>query len=314
MNLSRVDLNLFVVFEAIFTLGGITAAAGKLNLSQSAVSHALARLRTLFDDPLFERNSRGMVPTPLARTLIADVRIALKSMEGTLQRGGQFDPSTTQRRFTVAMGDGLDSFLLPLLMERIAPAAPGIDIAAVRSDRRRIEPGLLDGSFDAALDVLLPMSPAINHVAALSEQMVVVARACHPAISGRLDLDTYLRLDHVQVSARRRGHAIEDMALRRLGLARHVRLRCEHYAAACRIVGRTDMLATIPHDFAMIANEIVGNQLLAPPFHVPKLELFLYWNVSNDSDASSRWLREQILLVLKQLQAEGAQAQPEAAS
>lgn len=79
MNLSRVDLNLFVVFEAIFTLGGITAAAGKLNLSQSAVSHALARLRTLYDDPLFERNSRGMAPTVLARTLIGDVRIALNS-------------------------------------------------------------------------------------------------------------------------------------------------------------------------------------------------------------------------------------------
>ena len=139
MNLARVDLNLFVVFEAIFTLGGITAAAGKLNLSQSAVSHALARLRALYDDPLFERTSRGMVPTPLARTLIGDLRIALKSMEGTLQRTGHFDPSTTQRRFTVAMGDGLDSFLLPALMERIVPAAPGIEIAVVHSDRRRIE-------------------------------------------------------------------------------------------------------------------------------------------------------------------------------
>lgn len=306
MSLSRVDLNLFVVFEAIFTLGGITAAAGKLNLSQSAVSHALARLRTLYDDPLFERNSRGMVPTPLARTLIGDVRIALKSMEGTLQRTGNFDPSTTQRRFTVAMGDGLDSFLLPVLMERIAPAAPGIEIAVVHSDRRRVESALLEGSFDAALDVLLPLSPAVSHVAVLSEPMVVLARRGHPAIQGQIDLATYLRQDHIQVSSRRRGPGIEDMALRRLGLTRQVRLRCEHYGAACRIVSRTDMLMTMPFDFASIANELAGNQLLTPPFPVPNLDLFLYWNVNNDSDAPGRWLREQILLVMKQMQPGGA--------
>ena len=119
MNLSRIDLNLFVVFEAIFTLGGITAAAGKLNLSQSAVSHALARLRTLFDDPLFERKSGGMVPTPRARALIGDVRIALQSMEETLQRKGDFNPATAQRRFTLAMGNPLDSLLLPVLMRRM---------------------------------------------------------------------------------------------------------------------------------------------------------------------------------------------------
>jgi DNA-binding transcriptional LysR family regulator len=308
MNLSRVDLNLFVVFEAIFTLGGITAAAGKLNLSQSAVSHALARLRTLYDDPLFERNSRGMAPTVLARTLIGDVRIALNSMEGTLQRTGHFDPATTQRRFTVAMGDGLDSCLLPALMERIAAAAPGIEIAVVHSDRRRIELALLEGSFDAAFDVLLPMSPAVNHVAVLSEKMVVLARRGHPEIQGQIDLETYLRQDHIQVSARRRGPGIEDMALRRLGLTRQVRLRCEHYAAACRIVSRTNMLMTMPFDFARIDNDIVGNQLLAPPFVVPNLDLFLYWNVNNDSDAPGRWLREQVLMVMKQIQADGTHA------
>lgn len=304
MNLSRVDLNLFVVFEAIFTLGGITAAAGKLNLSQSAVSHALARLRILFDDPLFERTSRGMMPTPRARALIGDVRNALQSMEGTLQRSGHFDPATAQRRFTVAMGDPMDSLLLPLLMERIAPTAPGIEIATVYSNRRQIEASLLDGSLDAAADVLLPMSPAIGHAPILSDHMVVLARRDHPRVQGAIDLDTYLELEHIQVSSRWRGPSIEDMALRRLGLARRVRLRCQHYAAACRIVSRTDLLMTMPSSFAAISNVSIRNQFLAPPYEVPAIELFLYWNMGSDSDAAGRWLRQQILLAMAEIMAE----------
>lgn len=302
MNLSRVDLNLFVVFEAIFSLGSITAAGRKLNLSQPAVSHALSRLRSLFDDPLFERSSRGMEPTPLARMLIIDVRHALKSMEGTLQRTTHFDPSTAQRRFTVAMGDPFDALLLPLLMERIGPVAPGIEVATVYSDRRRVEPALLEGSFDLAVDLLLQMPPAIHHAPILSEPLIVMARQGHPQVRNEIDLETYLGQEHIQVSSRRRGYSAEDMALRRLGLTRHVRLRCEHYSAACRIVGRTDMLMTMPFSFASMANESVRNQLLPVPFAAPHFELYLYWTSSTESDAACRWLRDQILLTMQEVQ------------
>lgn len=298
MNLSRVDLNLFIVFEAIFALGSITAAGRKLNLSQSAVSHALARLRTLFEDPLFERNSKGMVPTPLARTLIVDVRNALQSMECTLQKTVHFDLSTTQRRFAIAMGDPFDSLLLPSLMQGIGPAAPGIEIETVYSDRRRVEAALLDGSLDMAIDVLIPTAPEIGHAPMLSEPLVVLARQGHPAIRGGIDLDTYLQQDHIQVSARRRGLSVEDISLRRAGLTRHVSLRCQHYAAASRIVSQTDMLMTMPRSFARLTNEAVNNQILPAPFPSLRLELFLYWHVRSENDAAARWLREQILATM----------------
>jgi DNA-binding transcriptional LysR family regulator len=301
MNLSRVDLNLFVVFEAIFTLGGITAAAGKLNLSQSAVSHALARLRVLFDDPLFERNSRGMAPTPRARALIGDVRNALQSMEGTLQRSGQFNPATAQRRFTLAMGDPMDSLLLPVLMQRIGLAAPGIEIATY-SNRRRIESSLQDGSIDAAVDILLSMSAGIGHHLVLKDQMVVLARREHPRVQGKIDLDTYLELEHIQVSSRRVGQGIEDMALRRLGLNRRVRLRCQHYGAACKIASRTDILMTMPSRFAADSNTSLQFQSLPVPFEVPPIELFLYWNISAESDAGGRWFRGQIMEAMADIQ------------
>ncbi|MEO8837348.1 MAG: LysR family transcriptional regulator, partial [Herbaspirillum sp.] len=289
------DLNLFIVFEAIFTLGSITAASRSLNLSQSAVSHSLARLRTLFDEPLFERNSKGMAPTQLARMLIVDVRSALQSMECTLQKTVHFDLSTTQRQFTIAMGDPFDSLMLPPLMERIGPAAPGIEVEAIFSRRRQVEAALLEGSLDMAVDVMIPTSSDIVQAPVLSEPLVVLARRDHPEIQGSIDFDTYLKQSHIQVSSRRRGLSIEDHSLRRSGLTRRVSVRCQHYAAACHIVSQTNMLMTMPRSFALLTNQSFHNQMLAAPFPSLRLELFLYWHVRSDNDAAARWLREQIL-------------------
>ena len=298
MNLSRIDLNLFVVFEAIFTSGGITPAAAKLNLSQSAVSHALARLRSLFDDPLFERSSKGMVPTARARALIGDIRLALQGMEGTLQRSARFDAGTAQRTFTLALGDPIDSLLLPALVEQVERLAPNIEIATGYSNRQRIENALREGSLDAAVDVLMPMPDDIGHEPVFSDPMVVLARRGHPLVRQGIDLATYLGQEHIQVSSRRLGTGIADMALRRLGLRRRVRVRCQHYAAACRIVSRSDMLATMPLHFASIFNDSFQNQLLPPPFDVPACEWFLYAEKGAVNDGGRVWFRKRVLAAI----------------
>src|SRR5262245_54539671 len=105
MHLSRVDLNLFVVFDAIYAEGGITRAARRLNLSQPAISHALARLREIFDDPLFVRRKRAMSPTPLAKQMVESVRQSLQRFESTLRKVDRFDPKTAVKRFTIGIRD-----------------------------------------------------------------------------------------------------------------------------------------------------------------------------------------------------------------
>jgi DNA-binding transcriptional LysR family regulator len=301
MHISRVNLNLFVVFEAIYTEGGITAAARALNLTQPAVSHALGRLRELFDDPLFERRGQTMVPTPLARTLIAEVRASLQGFERTLREGTRFDPATSERRFTLLMRDALEAILLPPLMAAIAREAPRIDLITARGDRRQLEPELLAGTLDAAIDILLPASPAIRYAPLLSEPVVVLARPGHPITQGRLTLERYLAYEHVQVSSRRRGAGLEDVVLHQLGRERRVRLRCQHYAAACRVVSYTDLLATLPERQARIANAPYGNVVLPLTFKMPPLELYLYWHANSDQDAASRWLREHVFAAIAEV-------------
>lgn len=295
MQLNRIDLNLLVVLDAIFGEGGITKAGEKLHLTQPAVSHALGRLRELFGDPLFVREGRRMVPTPLARSLVQPVRRALHSLEVALNEVQQFDAATTQRHFNIAVRDVLEAMVLPPLMVHVAEQAPSVDISAIRADRRTLESELASGGLDAALDILLPVSEDVRHQSISTDRLVVVARRNHPAAKKKFDLATYLRAHHVLVSSRRTGPGLEDVELNRQGLRRRIRLRCQHYFAACRVVSETDLLLTMPERYARIASRQYGNQILSFPMEMPSMDAYLYWHASVDNDPANRWLREQLI-------------------
>lgn len=295
MHLASVDLNLFVVFDTIYAEGGITRAGRRLNLSQPAISHALARLREIFEDPLFTRNGHAMTPTPLARRLIEPVREALRGLEVTLTKVDRFDPTSTTKRFIIAMRDALESAVLAQFMRGIASSAPRIDISVVRAERRDLERELSAGTVDVALDVLLPLPEEICRQRLGVEWLVVVARRQHPRVRATLELDNYLRQEHIAVSSRRRGLSPEDFELGRHNLRRRIRLRCQNYFAACRVVSETDLILTMPTRYARILNTQFGNRLLPFPLKVPAFDSYLYWHTNADADPANAWLRQQLL-------------------
>ncbi|MES2075810.1 MAG: LysR family transcriptional regulator [Pseudomonadota bacterium] len=295
MHISRVDLNLFIVFEAIYSEGSLTRASLKMNLTQPAISHALGRLRQLFDDPLFERQGHVMVPTPLARSMIEPVRQSLRGFELTLNGAERFDPASSTRSFTLALRDVLEATMLPPLMAGIAAQAAGVGLNALQVGRRELESELAGGTLDAAIDVLLPLSPEIRHTQLVMDQTVVLARHGHPAVRGALDLDGYLRQEHILASSRRRGPGLEDVELSRLGLQRRVKLRCQHYYAACRVVSQTDLLLTMPERLARVVNQQFDNQMLPFPLPMPGLDVHLYWHANVDTDPANAWLRQRVV-------------------
>src|SRR5262249_28045472 len=138
----------------------------------------------------FVREGRNMVPTPMARNLIEPVRRALRGLESTLNELERFDPATTQKRFTVAVRDVMESTVLPPLLSRINDAAPQVDVDAIHVDRRDLESELSAGTLDAALDVLLPLSGDVRRKQISLDRMAVVARKGHPAVGDNLDLET----------------------------------------------------------------------------------------------------------------------------
>lgn len=299
MHLSNIDLNLFVVFDTIYAEGGITRASRRLNLSQPAVSHALGRLRDMFDDPLFTRHGHAMTPTPLARRMIEPIRQSLQGLEVTLSKVDRFDPGTATKRFVVGMRDALESAVLATLMRNIAQDAPRIDISVVRTERRDIERELSAGTLDVALDVMLPLPEEIRRQHLGVEWLTIVARRRHPKVRGRPTLDTYLAQEHIAVSSRRRGLSAEDFELGRHNLRRRVRLRCQNYFAACQAVRETDLILTMPQGHARILNAHFGNQVLPFPLKVPAFDSYLYWHANAEADPANAWLRQQLARTLR---------------
>ncbi len=297
VNIRKVDLNLLVVLDAIYTEGGITRASKKLHLTQPAVTHALNRLRDVFDDPLFVRDGRSMIPTPKARALIGPTRESLRGIEIMLGESDRFDPLTATRRFVVGMRDTMEPTLLPALMERVGRLAPQVDLESVQTDRRALEHELAAGVLDVVLDVLLPTGDHIMQRPVPFDRLIVAARQGHPEVGPGLNLDTYLRQSHVLATVRRRGGGVEDVELNRRGLQRHIRLRCQHHFAAFEVVRNSDLILTMPEGYAKVANAGGALQILDFPLPIPGHDGHLYWHANVDSDPANRWLREQVLAV-----------------
>ena len=293
----KVDLNLFVVFDAIYCEGNITKAALTLHLSQPAVSHALAKLRRHFDDQLFIRQGNEMRPTAVAKNVIADVREALHQLRVCLVQSRQFEPMTSRKHFTLSLLGSLEATYLPLFMQTLIKESPLIHLKSVRRVRRsELENKLASGDIDLAIDTLIPVSDNILHIQLEQDQLVVVARKNHTAITQGLDLETYLNLEHILVSSRSSGPGLEDFELSRLGLHRKIALRCQHALAACRIIINSDMLLTMPKVAAKMYSEMLELDIFEMPVDLPGFDIHLYWHVNVDKDPANKWLRNKIVM------------------
>jgi len=213
VHISQLDLNLFVVFEAIFATGSVTGAGERLYLRQPAASHALARMRETFGDPLFVRHGRAPAPTPLARKMIEPVRRAPREFEASVARVETFDPARMRKRLVVGMRDVHEATVLPELLRAISRSAPMSDLSTVRVKRRDLEAELATGSLDMAIDVSLPLSDEIRRTRFMAGKLVVVARRGHTRLLRVLDLKTYLAQQHIMVTTRRRARAPRSSSL-----------------------------------------------------------------------------------------------------
>jgi DNA-binding transcriptional LysR family regulator len=294
MHVREIDLNLFVVFDAIYSEGGVSRACFRLNLTQPAVSHALGRLRAMFNDPLFVRRHHVMTPTPLARQIITTVRQALNGLETTLTHTDRFDPARTPKRFVIGLRNNLEAPVLSALMSRISAVAPLVEIATVRCERNNLERELAAGTLDVAIDTLLPLSTEVRREQILTERIAVFARRNHPNLGTRLDKKTYLRLEHVCVTSRRSGVSFEDFQFQRLGIKRTVRLTCQNFATACHVVSGSNMLLTASESAASVLDQSGPLQCFPCPFPISPHINYLYWHATAEGDTTNQWLREQL--------------------
>lgn len=293
----RIDLNLLAAFEAIYAHGSVTQAARQLNLSQSAVSHALARLRHDLDDPLFVRSGNELVPTALARSIAAPVQSALRGLDQAVAAASGFDPATTKRLFRIALRQSSEALVFARLVRHVAAVAPGVRLASVNYRRAELARALARGDLDLAVDIASDATKTLCTEALHTDDFVVVARCGHPRIDGAIDLTTYLTVDHVVASPRSSGPGLEDEALAALGTGRQVKVRCQHLWSAWQVVAQTDLVLTLQRSQAQTMTTIADLQLLPLPIAIVPRSLQLCWHEAAQHDPGNAWLRAIVKLI-----------------
>ncbi|MBW8639071.1 LysR family transcriptional regulator [Hoeflea sp. WL0058] len=301
MNLRSIDLNLLLVFDAVYSERSISRAALRLSLSQPAVSNALARLRHAIDDPLFKREGSGMAPTARAKALRDPIRKSLELLERGLRSDEEFDYSKSNREFVIAVEDYGETILIPRFIDWLTEAAPGIHIQIRPEPSAALTRELREGTVDLALDYFALQGEGFVSKCVLTEDLVTLARIDHPVLGEQLSLDTYLDLQHVVITPRRKSRPMIDLALDKRGLKRKIALTVPHFLSMPAVVQRSNLLATLPRRMAFTYSDHFRLKSYTVPVRTPEFPIFLIWHEALDEDPSHRWLRNHIIALCANL-------------
>lgn len=295
---ASIDLNLFRVFEVIYRTGGITAAAEELHISQPAVSNALTRLRQSFDDPLFVRHGRKVVPTALAHRLAREITDAVQVLQGSVLKGQDFDPKISTRRFLIGMRTPLETAVMPTLMTEIQRQAPLLEIHSNYFVRDHMSRLLSAGDLSLVIDISHPTGDDILKCILAEDDLCVAMRQGHPLSQNKLTLEHYLGARHITVTNSSSGQTLEKYILSNLGVNRVLAMQTQHYFSACQIVSESDLILTLSRKVARWASRFFPLTIVEPPLRLPNLKVAMYWHKSTDSDPGNIWLREKVEQVL----------------
>ena len=290
-DLKQIDLNLLLIFDAIYTTKSISQAAVQLSMSQPTVSNSLARLRGQLNDPLFTRSDRGVAPTIFADNLITPIRNALAILRDGFQPARSFDVQSAERTFKIALHSFTATSLLPPLLDDIYQRAPGIKIEFFTQDTSQPFDALLSGKIDLAIDVF-PRDDKEIHIAPLfNVQVVAIARRSHPLIKGKLSPELFSTVGHVTLILPTRGRVTTEATLLAAGVKRRVVCEVANSGDMAPLVARTDLIAVVPLRHAMSVADLHDLQIMPLPFEYPAQKTFMGWHRQNENDVGLTWLR-----------------------
>jgi DNA-binding transcriptional LysR family regulator len=293
-NLKNVDLNLLVIFEAIYATSNISRAAERLGMSQPAVSNALARLRELIDDALFVRAPGGVEPTIRARDMIRPVREALGVIGQQLGDNGAIDLPNYKRIFRVILVDALEPIIMPPVVRTLMSEAPNVHIECIQGDAKFYE-GIAAGTIDLAC-FAFPVDTTDMIVKPICPvDLVVVSRRDHPAITRPLDRETLQGLTQIALGRELRGLTSVDKGLMARGMPRRVGYMASKIWSMPPMIERTDLVGILPRRFV---EEIAGNFALdihEMPIEMPEQFVYMMWHANSELDPGHKWLRESMM-------------------
>jgi len=296
-NLSGIDLNLLVAFDALAAERSVTRAAARIGIGQSAMSHNLARLRALFGDELFTRAQDGMRPTPRALELIDPIQDVLAQIQKLTARRPEFIPEHAERTFRIGLPDSVEVLLVPKLLAYLQHHAPGVRLRLqATAEAAQIFDDLDANRLDMAFSIV-PTDEGRDHHKRRS--LLVGSYLCmfNPALVGivpPISLQDYVRLPHVLTSLRQGERGVVDDALDKIGLARTIALITPRFLAVPFLVRGAPVITTMHAELARLFSSALALSLSPPPVELPQISISLLWHASYDHDPGHAWVRQTI--------------------
>jgi molybdate transport repressor ModE-like protein len=291
MHIRDLDLTQINLLAELARLGSVSAAARRIGLSQSAASHALAKLRQQLGDPLFTRTRDGLKPTPYGERLGKAASQAMDLLAEGLAANRAFDPKTTTRQFTFYLSDVGQMVLLPPMLEVIQREAPGLTLrsAPVPLDDPAVP--MISGEVDLAVGFFTNLTTGFHQTLLFRERFVCIVRADHPAFQSGMTLEAFKDVRHAISDATGMAHGFVDQFLEKHRVHRKHTLRVPGFQVLPLIIANSDLLAFIPARLAASVAALVPIKVFQPPVHIPPFDIRMFWHERYHHDPANRWMR-----------------------
>ena len=288
MRLEGFDLNLLLAFDVLLEERSVTRAARRLNVTQSAMSASLKRLREALGDPILLQHGKRMVPTPHALALAPEVAASIAALRRLIQPSSGFDPATSPRVFRIAASDYIATVALAPLLRELEREAPSLKLEISLPDESTSE-RLANGEYDLVLTPEDFIEPGLPAELLFEERHVVVGCVHNPLLAVPLTLEGFVNAGHVAVRIDGRNTYVEN-ELERLGLARRVEVHAPSFIQAPWLLPGTRRIALMHERLARLMAPLLGLRIVQPPFEVPLMREMVQFHSTRRSDEGLAWL------------------------
>lgn len=291
-DINRLDLNLLVVFDALLRERSVTRAGQTLGITQSAMSHSLARLRVFFDDALFIKSYRGVTPTAKAEALAPDILAIIDSIRNRVLSQAQFDASQAKRTFSLCVTDMGELVFIPPLLSRLKEVAPHCSIHTLQVPPHNMEATLASGEADLVLGSVMNAPEGLYQQELFMHPFVTIASVKNKKIGDTLSLEQFCSMPHVAVMLAGRSLRAYDSVIEDAGIKRHIAFTTPHFLFVPLLLDQhPEFLATVPQSLGTVFARHNLVKVFEPPVALPKFSLRQYWHPRFHQDRAIVWLR-----------------------
>jgi len=291
INLAKIDVNLLYLFKLLYEHRNIKKVSEILDVSQSAISHSMKRLKNCLGDQLFYRVTSGLAPTPYAEEISKTILTSFDAIEQSINLNLNFDPLKSKRVFNVSMTDVGEILFLPKLISHLATVAPDISIEIVWSASDSIQKEMELGNIDLAIGLLPELKTGFYQRRLFTQKYKLMLRKGHPLLSEKITKASILSYKHISISSKDTGHGIIEKYLQNNHIDRVVATRLTHFIAVPYILSTSDFIATVPAKLDDTIENHFDVITLNHPLKLPEIQINTFWHARMHEDSANIWLR-----------------------